>query len=133
MAIKNWILEPCNDMVTPPATSIPPAPDTGLLNISVTSWLEKLSDSERAIYEERAAIMEYDGGLTKEEAEKYAKRLELSQKTFCYWKSGDVPASECQMPCYKSEPIVSGGKITECPHFTDFWSKRLREIYADTD
>ena len=31
-----------------------------------------LSDSEREDFEERAAIMEYDGGLNIEEAEQYA-------------------------------------------------------------
>lgn len=50
-------------------TSTPPASDTDLLNLSVTSWLEKLSDSERDIYEERAAIIENDGGLPREHAE----------------------------------------------------------------
>lgn len=40
-----------------------------LLTLPITSWLEKLSDSERARYEERAAIMEYDGGLPREQAE----------------------------------------------------------------
>lgn len=74
MAIKIWILEgtegPCNDMVTPPAAAIiPPAPDNDLFNIPVNTWLEKLSDSERDTYNERAAIMEYDGGLPKERSE----------------------------------------------------------------
>lgn len=61
----------CNDMVTPPQTKVStqPEPDTDLLNIPVTSWLEKLSDSERDTYNERAAIMEYDGGLPREQAE----------------------------------------------------------------
>lgn len=40
-----------------------------LFDIPVTSMLEKLSDSERDIYDERAAIMEYDGGLPREQAE----------------------------------------------------------------
>lgn len=62
MAIKNWILEEA-------ATSIPAAPEPDPLNIPVSSWLEKLSDDERDTYEERAAIMEYDGGLPREQAE----------------------------------------------------------------
>lgn len=37
--------------------------------LSLTSWLEKLSDSERDTYNEQAAIMEYDGGLPREQAE----------------------------------------------------------------
>ena len=40
-----------------------------LESISVTSWFERLSDSEREVFEERSAIMEYDGGLHKELAE----------------------------------------------------------------
>lgn len=35
----------------------------------VSNWLDKLSDSEREIFEERAAIMEFDGGLGRERAE----------------------------------------------------------------
>ena len=42
---------------------------TPLEPIHVTSWLEKLSDSERQIFEERSAIMEHDGGLPRELAE----------------------------------------------------------------
>ena len=42
---------------------------TPLEPIHVTSWLEKLSDSEREIFEERSAIMEHDGGLPRELAE----------------------------------------------------------------
>lgn len=53
----------------PTRTSTHPAPDTDLFNPPITSWLEKLSDSERDIYNERAAIMEYDGGLPREQAE----------------------------------------------------------------
>lgn len=81
MAIKNWILEetegPCNDKVTPPAaTNIPAAPEPDMLNIPVTSWLERLSDSELDIYQERAAILEVDGGLPRELAEvKAIKRI----------------------------------------------------------
>ena len=37
--------------------------------VDAISWLEKLSDSEREIFEERAAIMEFDGGLEREQAE----------------------------------------------------------------
>lgn len=36
---------------------------------SISSMLEKLSDSERDIYEERAAIIQFDGGLPREMAE----------------------------------------------------------------
>lgn len=53
----------------PTEASTHPAQDTGLLNLSVSSWLERLSDRERDTYNERAAIMEYDGGLPREQAE----------------------------------------------------------------
>jgi len=42
---------------------------TPIETISVTSWLEKLSDSEREIFEERSAIIEVDAGLPRELAE----------------------------------------------------------------
>ena len=42
---------------------------TPLEPIQVTSWLEKLSDSEREIFEERSAIIEVDAGLPRELAE----------------------------------------------------------------
>ena len=42
---------------------------THLESISVISWLEKLSASEKEIFEERSAIMEYEGGLHRELAE----------------------------------------------------------------
>ena len=35
----------------------------------IQMWLDKLSDSERDIYEERVAIMEVEGGLDREHAE----------------------------------------------------------------
>jgi glycerol-3-phosphate responsive antiterminator len=35
----------------------------------VPNWLDKLSDSEKEIFVERAAIMEFDGGLEREQAE----------------------------------------------------------------
>ena len=45
--------------------------ETGKLSepLIIESWLERLSDSERDIFEERAAIIEFDGGLEKERAE----------------------------------------------------------------
>lgn len=50
-------------------TDTPQAAATDLFNLSVSSWLEKLSDNEKDTYNERAAIMEYDGGLPREQAE----------------------------------------------------------------
>jgi hypothetical protein len=44
--------------------------------------LSTLSDDERMEYEERAAIMEYDGGLTRVEAERRALERILERKEF---------------------------------------------------
>lgn len=42
---------------------------TPLEVLPVSSWLDKLSDSEREIFEERSAIIEHDGDLPRELAE----------------------------------------------------------------
>lgn len=42
--------------------------------------LSTLSDDERMEYEERAAIMEYDGGLSREEAERRAMLRILTKR-----------------------------------------------------
>ena len=39
---------------------------TPIETISVASWLEKLSDSEREIFEERSAIFEHEGSMSRE-------------------------------------------------------------------
>jgi hypothetical protein len=41
-------------------------------------WLETLDDDAREFFEERAAIMEFDGGLSRMEAEQAAKALTLA-------------------------------------------------------
>ena len=41
----------------------------------MTEWLETLDDDAREFFEERAAIMEFDGGLPRSEAEIAAKAL----------------------------------------------------------
>lgn len=86
MAIRIRILEEtgghCNNMVTPAAASIPPELEPDLLNISVSLWLEKLSDDERDIYNERTAIMEYDGGLKREQAEVEALKMITTNKRY---------------------------------------------------
>ena len=51
------------------ATLIEKGRVTPLESLSVSSWLDKLSDSEREIFQERSAIMQYDGGLQRELAE----------------------------------------------------------------
>jgi hypothetical protein len=42
---------------------------TPIESLSVPSWLDKLSHSEREMFEERSAVMEHDGGLPRELAE----------------------------------------------------------------
>jgi hypothetical protein len=43
--------------------------------VEMENFLSSLSEEQRYVFEERAAIMEYDGGLTREEAEKQAQQL----------------------------------------------------------
>jgi len=40
----------------------------------IETFLSTLNEKERFIFEERAGIMEFDGGLTREEAEQRAMR-----------------------------------------------------------
>jgi hypothetical protein len=46
----------------------------GVLNM-LTEWLETLDDDAREYFEERAAILEFDGGLSRSDAEIEAQRL----------------------------------------------------------
>lgn len=39
-----------------------------------------LSETEFADFEERAAILEFDGGMTREEAERYALKLVMDAR-----------------------------------------------------
>ena len=39
-----------------------------------------MTEAEREDYEERAAIMEYDGGLSREEAERQAWRIVMAKR-----------------------------------------------------
>lgn len=48
--------------------------------LDVSSWLDKLSDSERDIFKERAAIMEVEGGLDRERAEVEAIKRIISER-----------------------------------------------------
>ena len=41
----------------------------------MTEWLENLDEDAREFFEERAAIMEFDGGLSRIDAELAAKEL----------------------------------------------------------
>jgi hypothetical protein len=44
----------------------------------LAEWLETLDDDAREYFEERAAILEFDGGLPKSEAELVARELTLA-------------------------------------------------------
>ena len=44
----------------------------------LAEWLETLDDDAREYFEERAAILEFDGGLPKSEAELAARELTLT-------------------------------------------------------
>ena len=41
----------------------------------LTEWLETLDDDAREYFEERAAILEFDGGLSRSDAEREAQKL----------------------------------------------------------
>ena len=45
----------------------------------LTEWLKTLDDDAREFFEERAAILEFDGGLSRSDAEHEAQKL-----TECY-------------------------------------------------
>lgn len=101
------------DRAKPTETSTPPALDTDLLNLSVSSWLEKLSDDERDNYQERAAIMEYDGGLPREQAEVEAIKRIIQERIIrgkcdkcervngCMMTPGQRALCEVNKPCPK--------------------------------
>jgi len=44
---------------------------------SLKTFLGGLSENERDFFEERAAIMEFDGGMSRQDAEKEAAKLTL--------------------------------------------------------
>jgi hypothetical protein len=46
----------------------------------VQQFLETITDAEREAFEERAGIMEYDGGLSRDQAEREAMKTILKQK-----------------------------------------------------
>ena len=41
----------------------------------LAEWLETLDDDAREYFEERAAILEFDGGLSRSDAEREAQKL----------------------------------------------------------
>ena len=56
----------------------------------ITKWLKKpvITDDERMDFEERATIMEFDGELPREEAERRALEIVLNRR-----KNGTVKSS----------------------------------------
>lgn len=73
--------------------------------IDVTSWLDKLSDSEKEIFKERAAIIEFDGGLEREKAEVEAikriiqERVIKSKCDICERVNGCILTREHRLLC----------------------------------
>lgn len=45
------------------------------MNEELTLWLATLDDDAKEFFEERAAIVEFDGGYSRAEAEELAKQL----------------------------------------------------------
>lgn len=75
--------------------AIKPLIETGKVNL-IPETLSDLSPEQREAYEERAGIMQYDGGMSKEDAEKHswcfsACMLTGNQRTLC----------EVKKPCPK--------------------------------
>ena len=46
----------------------------------VQQFLETITDAEREVFEERAGIMEYDGGLSRDQAEREAMKTILKTR-----------------------------------------------------
>lgn len=67
MPLRLWILEDTKDNSAPG-------------DIDGATFLSSLSVEDIYIFEERAAIMEYDGGLSREEAEQAARKTVLKIK-----------------------------------------------------
>lgn len=62
----------------------------------IPETLEALSPEQREAYEERAVIMEYDGGLSREDAEREARCL------YCMLTPGQRTLCEVKKPCPKT-------------------------------
>ncbi len=45
------------------------------MNEKLTAWVDSLDDDAKEFFEERAAIVEFDGGYSRAEAEELAKEL----------------------------------------------------------
>ena len=56
----------------------------------LTEWLKTLDDDAREFFEERAAILEFDGGLSRSDAEGEAQKLTerylLNRRFYVYQK-----------------------------------------------
>ena len=56
----------------------------------LTEWLKTLDDDAREFFEERAAILEFDGGLSRSDAEceaqKLTERYLLNRRFYVYQK-----------------------------------------------
>ena len=67
MALKKLIWAPAKADIVKQSSEI--------ISPEINEAIASLSESERADYEERAAIMEYDGGLARAEAERRALEI----------------------------------------------------------
>lgn len=75
--------------------------EAGKIN-PIPETLDNLSPEQREAYEERAGIMQYDGGLSKEEAEKEARCL------YCMLTPGQRVLCEVKNPCPKTGETIYG-------------------------
>jgi len=62
-----------------PAPGVEPATSIGSNGSAPPSWMRE-SDAVREAFEERAAIMEFDGGLSRDDAERAARAIVLKQR-----------------------------------------------------
>ncbi len=69
--------------------------EAGKIN-PIPETLNDLSPEQRESYEERAGIMQYDGGLSREEAEREARCL------YCMLTPGQRTLCEVKKPCPKT-------------------------------
>ena len=81
----------------------------------IQMWLDKLSDAERDIYEERVAIMEVEGGLDRERAEVETIKRIISERVIagkcdrCGRVAGCLLTSGMRKLCEVQKKIKIGG------------------------
>ncbi len=83
--------------------------------ITVTDWLERLSESERVIFEERAAIMEYDGKVEREKAEIEAIKQIMLDRVIPGKCDKCIKVRGCMLT-RKQRPMCGGPFLKEAYH-----------------